>query len=257
LNEAKEFVANVKKSELYDKFLKMYKVNGSLSGQPMEIGRARVFSPGWLENESIWLHMEYKYMLELLRNGLYDEFYQDFKHVCIPFLQPDIYGRSILENSSFLVSSAHPDPSIHGNGFVARLTGATAEFIHILLLMTIGPRPFRLDPQKELQLCLKPSLPGWLFTQKARKIKLFKENQWLEVESPANTFSFMFLGKTLITYHKSDAKDTYGQDGVRPVEWKIVDISGAIQILNVETLSGEMAVKIRERKVDKIDIMLR
>ena len=30
---------------------------------------------------------------------LVDEFYQDFKSVCIPFLDPDVYGRSILENS--------------------------------------------------------------------------------------------------------------------------------------------------------------
>ena len=27
-----------------------------------------------LKNESIWLHMEYKYLLELLKNGLYAEF---------------------------------------------------------------------------------------------------------------------------------------------------------------------------------------
>lgn len=33
------------------------------------------FTPGWLENESIWLHMEYKYLLELIRNGMYEEFF--------------------------------------------------------------------------------------------------------------------------------------------------------------------------------------
>ena len=92
----------------------------------MEIGRARVFSPGWFENESIWLHMEYKYSLELLRNELYDEFFQDFKKVFVPFFDPAVYGRSIIENSSFIVSSANPDRSLHGNGFVARLSGATA-----------------------------------------------------------------------------------------------------------------------------------
>ena len=31
-------------------------------------------SHGWLENESIWLHMEYKYLLELIRNGMYEAF---------------------------------------------------------------------------------------------------------------------------------------------------------------------------------------
>lgn len=71
----KEIYGKVRESELYDRKLGMYKVNVPFRDQPMEIGRARAFPPGWLENESIWLHMEYKYMLELIRNGLYDEFY--------------------------------------------------------------------------------------------------------------------------------------------------------------------------------------
>ena len=85
----------------------MYKVNADLSGESWEIGRTRVFPAGWLENESIWLHMEYKFVLELLRCELYEEFYENFRSVFIPFLNPEQYGRSILENSSFLVSSAH------------------------------------------------------------------------------------------------------------------------------------------------------
>ena len=54
----------------------MYKVNASLASQSHEIGRARAFTPGWLENESIWLHMEYKYLLEVLKAGLYEEFFR-------------------------------------------------------------------------------------------------------------------------------------------------------------------------------------
>ncbi len=54
----------------------MYRVNESLSDQSHEIGRARAFSPGWLENGSIWLHMEYKYLLELIKSELYEEYYQ-------------------------------------------------------------------------------------------------------------------------------------------------------------------------------------
>src|SRR3989339_2149590 len=113
----------------------MYKVNASLADQPIEIGRCKIFTPGWLENESIWLHMEYKYLLELLKAGLYKEFFADFKDVLIPFQNPKTYKRSILENSSFLASSAHPNPDIHGQGFVARLSGACAEFIDIWVIM--------------------------------------------------------------------------------------------------------------------------
>ncbi|NIT60934.1 MAG: hypothetical protein GWN00_33435, partial [Aliifodinibius sp.] len=255
--KASQFAANVKKSPLYDKSLKMYKVNTSLTHEPMEIGRARVFSPGWLENESIWLHMEYKYMLELLRNGLYDDLYNDFKNIFVPFMNPSVYGRSILENSSFLVSSAHPDPSIHGNGFVARLSGATAEFIHILVLMVLGPRPFSLDNEGELQLHFRPSLPAWIFTQKAGEIRVYQENNCKKLELPARSFSFMFLGQILITYHNEGLKDTYGDNGAKPVEYRIYKADGNIQSFRTGNLSGTIVNEIRERKVNRIEIELR
>ncbi len=254
--EASRFAASIRKSALFDKSLKMYKVNASLAGEPMEIGRARVFSPGWLENESIWLHMEYKYMLELLRNELYDDFYGEFRNLLIPFLDPVVYGRSILENSSFIVSSAHPETSIHGNGFVARLSGATAEFIHILLMMVLGRRPFRLDQKGGLQLCLEPSLPGWLFTRKERKIEVLAKSQRREIEIPARSFSFMLFGNILVTYHNNSLKDTYGEDGVKPVSWVVCEPDGNEQTFRTETLSGAIVGKIRERKVSKIDIIL-
>ena len=111
---ARSLYQRVKTSALFDQKLKMYKVNASLADQPHDIGRARAFTPGWLENESIFLHMEYKYLLEVLRAGLYGEFYEDFKAALIPFQDPERYGRSPIENSSFLVSSAHPDESLHG-----------------------------------------------------------------------------------------------------------------------------------------------
>ncbi|MBP7162296.1 MAG: hypothetical protein KBB26_02055, partial [Candidatus Omnitrophica bacterium] len=96
--QARTLYRKLRKSPLYDRKLKMYKVNADLSGESEEIGRTRIFPPGWLENESIWLHMEYKYCLELLRNGLYDEFYETFRDILIPFQNPDQYGRSYLEN---------------------------------------------------------------------------------------------------------------------------------------------------------------
>jgi hypothetical protein len=254
---AREFAAHIKASALFDESLKLYKVNASLVNQPMDIGRAKVFSPGWLENESIWLHMEYKYLLELLRNGLYAEFYEDFKNACIPFMNPEVYGRSILENCSFIASSAHPDSSVHGNGFVARLSGATAEFIHMLLLMVMGPRPFRTDPKGELRLCLEPALPAWLFTRDARNVRRSNADGWREVELPGQTFSFMFLGSILVVYHNPERRDTYGKTGAKPAEWIVTDLHGSTQAFEGETLSGDAAVAIRNRKIDRIDVQLR
>ena len=255
--DAKKLAASIRASELFDKTLKMYKVNASLVEQPMEIGRARVFSPGWFENESIWLHMEYKYMLELLRNGLHEEFYRDFRNVCIPFLRPEMYGRSILENSSFIVSSGNPDPSIHGNGFVARLTGATAEFINILQFMTVGRKPFLIDFDGSLELHFTPAMAEWLFTRETRTKRVYMENRWQQVEFPANTFSFMFLGAVLVTYHNESRMDTYGPNGVSPARWTVIDHNGHSETYTGESLRGEIVEKIRNRAIRRIDIELR
>lgn len=147
---------------LYDEKLKMYKVNESLADSSFELGRCRAFTPGWLENESIWLHMEYKYLLELIKNGLYKEFIEDFHTCAVPFLDPDVYGRSILENSSFIASSANPNPGIHGRGFVARLSGSTAEFIDMYEIMMFGKSIFSYSESEGLIFAPKPTIPSYL-----------------------------------------------------------------------------------------------
>lgn len=186
---ARHLYHQVKESPLFDQNLKMYKVNASLQGQPMEIGRSRAFTPGWLENESIFLHMEYKYLLGVLRAGLYDEFFDDFYNAIIAFQDPAKYGRSPLENSTFLVSSAHPDSSLHGAGFVARLTGATAEFLSMWNIMMSGNQPFVMQ-DGQLCLNLQPVLPGWMFDEEGK-------------------LEFTFLGRTKITYHNPHHFNTY------------------------------------------------
>ena len=60
---ARRLYMQVKESDLFDRKLNMYKVNAPLGDQSHEIGRARAFAPGWLENESVWLHMEYRFCL--------------------------------------------------------------------------------------------------------------------------------------------------------------------------------------------------
>ena len=156
-----EVYDHVRNSRLYDKALKMYKVNASLSEASFELGRACAFTPGWLENESVWLHMEYKYLLELLKSGMYEEFAGDFHDAAVPFLKEEVYGRSLLENSSFIASSANPNKKIHGKGFVARLSGSTAEFLQIWQLMMFGSRPFVME-NGELCVNLAPCIPDYL-----------------------------------------------------------------------------------------------
>jgi hypothetical protein len=231
---ARELYAKIKTSDLYDRKLGMYKVNASLEDQTPEIGRARAFTPGWLENESIWLHMEYKYLLEVLKAGLYEEFFEEFERVLICFQDPEIYGRSPLENSSFLVSSAHPDESLHGAGFVARLSGATAEFLSIWTTMMAGRQPFFLQDGK---LCLqfKPSLPGWLFDTEGR-------------------LSFTFLGQVSVTYHNPDRRDLFPNDGVN-VRRVILHLADQRQFEFTQGIIGEPHARmVRAGQIPGIDV---
>ncbi|MGA2774672.1 MAG: cellobiose phosphorylase [Candidatus Omnitrophota bacterium] len=238
INEAVKLADATKKNELFDKKLKMYKVTASLRNMPEEIGRCRIFAPGWLENESIWLHMEYKYMLEMLKCGLYEKFYADFKNVLIPFQDPARYGRSILENSSFLVSSAFADKNLQGNGFVARLSGSTAEFLQIWLLMNLGNYPFFLNKKNELNLRFRPVLAGWLFDKKG-------------------IYGFNFLSRINITYFNLSRKDTFGKNSVKIKEIIFKDNSGSTVEIASDTIPSPYAEQIRSRLINKIDIYLK
>lgn len=233
--QAKAVYKATRQSPLYDKQLKMYKVTASLKNMPEEIGRCRVFTPGWLENESIWLHMEYKYLLEVLKHGLCDEFYDEFKKTLIPFQDPKRYGRSILENSSFLVSSAFPDKHLHGMGFVARLSGSTAEFLNIWLVMNIGRNPFYLNAKNELELIFKPCLKGWLFNQ-------------------AGLYTFNFLSQIQVVYHNPKRKDTFGVGGVKPQRIVFKDKNSKPVEITSDTIPSSYAHQIRLCQIKKIEV---
>jgi len=230
--ETRSLYANVKDSGLYDPSLKMYKLNASLLEQPHEIGRARAFSPGWLENESIWLHMSYKYLLELLKNGLYEQFFDDMQSSMPPFMDPTTYGRSLLENSSFIVSSAHPDGSLHGKGFVARLSGSTAEFLNIWHIMMVGQKPFRVI-DAELQLRFRPVISKWLFDKEGK-------------------LSFKFLGHSNVTYYNPLGKDTYSpESAIRRIRLLLED--GSEVNLDSNFIPAPYAEMVRSGKVPYIE----
>ena len=233
---AAQLFQQVRTSDLFDRKLKMYKVNASLEDQPHHIGRARAFNPGWLENESIWLHMEYKYLLEVLKAGLYDEFFEDFRYTLIPFLDPKVYRRSPLENSSFLVSSAHPDESIHGAGFVARLSGTTAEFLNIWIIMMTGKQPFFLE-DGELCLKLAPILPGWLFTESGQ-------------------VTFKFLGCCAVTYHNPGRLDTF-TGGVHPDKFILHKGDGKSVEIQDTILRSPYAEDIRAGRMSHIEVFFK
>ncbi|MGN0156008.1 MAG: hypothetical protein ACI39N_02065, partial [Lachnospiraceae bacterium] len=234
--EKQTLYSNVRNSELFDKKLSMYKVNAPLAESSYELGRARAFTPGWLENESIWLHMEYKYLLELLKSGLYCEYFKDFKTMAVPFLNPEVYGRSIYENSSFLASSANPDPHTHGRGFVARLSGSTAEFIQMWTLMMFGTAPFVINKDGKLQMNLQPILPEYLIG----------ENGCVEAT---------FLGNIHVIYHFAEKRDYVpGTYQIRSVILRYAD--GKERIPADGCVCDDAAEDVRKKVVKEIEITI-
>jgi len=242
--KAKALYASLKKTKIYDAKLKMYKINESLKDVSKEAGRSSIFTPGWLENESIWLHMEYKYLLEILKKGLYKEFFDEFKNVLVPFQKPDRYERSIFENSSFIVSSAFPDAGMHGRGFVARLSGSTAEMVNIWLVMSAGTKPFFVDGKGELNLKFEPILPSWLFTKNAGR------------GFPKNTYAFKFLGKTLVVYHNPKMRDTAGKDSVKINSITLEYDDGRKIDMQKDIIGPPYSFNARDGKIKRIDAYL-
>ena len=234
--EKQAMAERVRQSGLYDRELDMYKVNESLSGVSFEAGRALAFSPGWLENESIWLHMEYKYLLELLKSGLYEQFGQAFHAAAIPFIDPVRYGRSPLENVSFLASSANPDPSVWGRGFVARLSGSTAELLQIWQLMFFGPNPFRMGSDG-LELHFSPCIPDYLL-------------------GTDGIVRATFLGRIPVTY-RTNGLDALCPTKTAPYCWLLTGLDGQTVTVNGPYLPPREAHRVRDGQVTQIQIIMK
>eukprot|EP00978_Attheya_sp_CCMP212_P015438 scaffold39860_cov57-Attheya_sp.AAC.3 len=243
--EAFAIYRNVRESGLRDEGLSMYTISASLLGQSYDMGRMMAFTPGWLENQSVWMHMSYKFYLEMLRSGLYGTFFDEMRSGgMLPFMRPDVYGRSILECSSFIVSSTFLDPKMQGRGVLARLSGSTAEFLSMWTLMMIGENPFFVDPRtKELRMQLKPVLPLWMFESEDVKTQPNdKVNQ---------TLSFKLFSSISVTYHNTMKRDLFS---VPPYRYEVVLRDGTNLNIYGASIPYDTAEKIRRVIfVDSID----
>lgn len=215
----------IKASNIYDHELKFYKTSEFLDAESNEIGRGRSFTKGWQERESNFLHMTYKYLLGLLKGRLYEEFFEEIKTNLTIFMDPAVYGRSTLENSSFIASSINPDPYVRGQGYVARLSGSTAEMLSIWSLMMYGKTPFVME-DKELTVQFKPLLTKEFFEQ--------------------GVVEFTFLGSIHVTYYNESNIDTF--DPGFHIKKYVVDGHP------VSTIKGTLAHSVRNRQVSDIKV---
>ena len=196
-------------------------------------------------------------MLEVLKSGMHEEFFQDFRKALIPFQPAERYGRSILENSSFIVSSVFPDASVHGAGFVARLSGSTAEFLNMWLLMNVGKKPFVLGPDGKVSLRFEPRLPSFLFTPK-ETVRVFVDRDLKEraVRVPKECVAFKFLGKTLVVYHNPRRLDTFGKLRAAVKTLRVQDTRGRVTEFKGDTVPSPYSLRVRDEFVPRIDMEL-
>ena len=241
--QARPLYTAVRQSSLYDAKLGMYRVNVPLDDESFEIGRSRIFAPGWLENESIFLHMHYKFLLETLRSGLAEEFFADLQRGLVAFQKPEVYGRSPLENSSFIASSRFPDAQAHGVGFVARLSGATAEWISMVLHMGLGAAPFRVV-DGALRFEPRPTLAEWLFTADP------------QAGFGAGSFGFKLFGSTWVVYDNPARRATFGPGAVAPVSFELNHLDGTQQAHAGAWLPEALALPLREARLASLVIRL-
>lgn len=211
-------------SDLRDQTLGLYKTCADIEDAPFEIGRVHAFTKGWLERECDFLHMAYKYLLGLLKAGLYEDFYREAQVNLVYNMDPYIYGRSPIEASSFIVPTCNPNKALHGQGFFARLTGANAEVIDMFFNIFVGPRLFTYKNNK-LTLSLEPKLPASYFDKN-------------------DEVSFELFNKVKVIYHNPKRLDCY----------KGVNLRYRIDNTLYDEISGLLAEKIRNKEIKELHV---
>jgi len=250
--EAQRLYRAVNASELFDRKLGMYRLNVPLGEGALALGRIGVFNYGWLENGSVFLHMHGKFVLEMVRRGLLREFYAQIDTLLVPFRDPAEYRRSPTENSSFLVGSGFTvDSREHGRGCVARLSGATVEFLQLWLHLFLGPKPFVFEDGR-LLFRPAPGLSKAFFSAGEKTVNPFGEEEVL----PADSAACAVFGNTLLVYLNPQRLDTFGPAAASPRSFRLHGRDGSVQTVDGSCLEGDAAVALRLGKLRRVDVVL-
>jgi hypothetical protein len=242
----------VRNSELFDEKLGMFRLNAPLGEDALDLGRIGIFNYGWLENGSIFLHMHYKFVLEMVRRGLIEEFYAQIDTLLVAFREPMEYRRNPSENSSFLVSSGFEiDPRQHGRGCVARLSGSTVEFLHLWTHLFLGPAPFVFE-RGSLLFKPAPILAKTFFTPHGQRANPFGYEETL----PADSAACAFLGSTLLVYLNPSQQDCFGPEAVTPRRFHLYGRDGGLTTVESPHLESREAEALRLGHYRRVDAVL-
>ncbi|MGZ4978760.1 MAG: hypothetical protein ACXV8O_16570 [Methylobacter sp.] len=250
--EVRRLYDAARNSELFDKKLGMYRVNEPLGENALDLGRIGVFNYGWLENGSIFLHMHYKFVLEMVRGGLIEEFYDQIEQLLVAFRDPAEYGRNPVENSSFLVSSGFAiDPRQHGRGCVARLSGSTVEFLHLWTHLFLGAAPFVFEEEK-LLFRPAPVLSKTFFSTDGQCANPFGFEETL----PKDSAACALFGTTLLVFINPSHQDTFGSAAVKPCRYQLHGRDGIMHTVEDRHLEGQTAEALRLGIFRRVDVVL-
>jgi hypothetical protein len=115
----------------------------------------------------------------------------------------------------------------------------------------MGKSPFSINNNGELSLKFSPILKSELFTKQEQKIEFGGKSQIVEKDC----FAFKLFSKTLVVYHNPGRKDTFNKNCMVN---KIVVTEGVKKCtIENDNIKSPLAQKIREAKVDRIDIYLK
>ncbi len=251
--EARRLYEAVCDSELYDRKLGMFRLNIPLGEDALALGRIGIFNYGWLENGSVFLHMHYKFVLEMARRGLIQEFYGRMKSLLVPFREPDEYRRNPAESVSFLVSSGFAvDEREHGRGCVARLSGATVEFLHLWAYLFLGPAPFVYEDGR-LLFRPAPSLSKDFFSATQHRPNPFGAGEEI---LPGHSAACALFGNTLLVYTNPARLDTFGPAAALPCRYQLHGRDGTIQTVESPHLEDLDAEALRRGHFRRVDVLL-
>ncbi len=246
----------VRTSCLRDEKLDMYVAGDSVAEEHRDLGRIYAWPPGWFENENVFTHAEHKYLLSQLRAGLAEEFYKDLQTCMVCFQDVERFGRSPIENISFIVSSRHPRPDYHGRGFLPRTSGTTSEVLNLLLWMAFGEQPFDVVDGR-LRFAPRPVLAAWLFSQQpARREWTDPDGRQRTLGFEAGSFAACLFGSTIVAYRNPKGRATFGPEAVEPVCMTLTRPEGTSQTFEAGFVDGSLAEEIRNRTFRRIDVEL-
>ncbi len=254
--EASALCQALQESSLFDRKLRMYLLGDSLKHYGVSVGRIGMWTPGWFENENVFLHMEHKLLLSMCESGQYGRLFETMRDVMVPFQPPERYGRSPVENTSFIVSSRHPASERHGRGYLPRSSGTSAEVLDLFLRMSFGDRPFRVE-NGELVFELAPVLPGWMFSEREEERTLVSADETEHaIRFQAGTYAALLLGGALVVYRNPDRLPTYGDGGARVKAMQLTRQDGSGLQVEGARVAGAVAREIRDGVFCRIEVTL-